>query len=378
MPEDRDLVQERGSILYGRPTTSYLKGNSAPSTGGNSAFSCLDGCYAAIASLLMFPQEDAPGSDAHGNKAIAVLPRARPWADVPEDRKGTLRIHVNSAGKEGVDCWVNQDSALACCPHGCGVQEDGSGPFYVFGVFDGHGRKGHEVSKLAAERLPGHLSSQQEHPAINPAAALKAAMMSTDKDIYKALHADVEFSGSTAAVVLFDQSSRQLTIANVGDSRVVLGQLCSDAKEPRWHAVPLTVDLKPDLPEERERIDFSGGHVAKWQEHGQDVGPMRVWDSRALDKPGLACSRSLGDGCARSLGVTQVPVVTSYKLQPEDRFILIATDGLWDSVDNMQAVSTAGKFLHMPEVATKALLEAVRRQEEAHLVDDTSIVLVAF
>merc|ERR1740138_2025151 len=105
---------------------------------------------------------------------------------------------------------------------------------------------------------------------------------------------------------------------------------------------------------------------------------MRVWDSVACEKPGLATSRSFGDGCARSIGVTSKPVVTHHKLQAEDRFMLIATDGLWDSLPNEEAVRIAAKFIHLPHVACKALVEAVRRTEGGALVDDTTVVLVVF
>ncbi|CAE8631042.1 unnamed protein product, partial [Polarella glacialis] len=103
-----------------------------------------------------------------------------------------------------------------------------------------------------------------------------------------------------------------------------------------------------------------------------------VWDGPGLEKPGLAVSRSLGDGAARDLGVIAEPVVTSHKLRPEDQFLLIATDGLWDSVSNEEAVRIVAKFIHMPKVALKALTETVRRIEGNELVDDTTMLLVVF
>ncbi|CAE7193165.1 unnamed protein product [Symbiodinium natans] len=202
------------------------------------------------------------------------------------------------------------------------------------------------------------------------------AFRSTDDDIYAKMGSDVEYSGSTGVVVLVDKGQSLLTAANVGDSRAVLGRL----EGSQWRAVPLTTDLKPEMPEERERIELSGGVVCQYRDgSGEEAGPFRVWDGPCCEKPGLAVSRSLGDGAARALGVIAAPVVTKHRLlKGQDKFLIIATDGLWDSVDNEEAVRIVAKFQTMPSIALKALTEAVRRAEGDELVDDTTILLIHF
>merc|ERR1719190_24363 len=111
--------------------------------------------------------------------------------------------------------------------------------------------------------------------------------------------------------------------------------------------------------------------------NGEDLGPARVWECAGRVRPGLAVSRSLGDGASRCLGVIAEPVITQHQLQPQDRFMLIATDGLWDTLGNDQAVRMAAKYLdrNLHQVALKALFEAVRRGEGGQLVDDTTAIL---
>jgi len=283
--------------------------------------------------------------------------------------------------------WINQDAGTACSPPGngeadgdlaAGMTHDSS---LFFCVFDGHGKYGHELAGLAAERLPAHLSMQPGGPLAGPKKAIEAAFRKTDDDIYQNLGPRVEYSGSTGVAVVMDPIKRVLYVGNVGDSRAVLGQYLPDAKSPRWTATALTTDLKADNPEEQERIEMHGGTVKPMAgDDGMDAGPARVWESPAREKPGLAVSRSLGDGASRCLGVIAEPVVTTHQLQPTDRFLLIATDGLWDSLGNEQAVSMTAKYLerNLPQVAIKALTEAVRREEGGQLVDDTTIILVAF
>ena len=45
-------------------------------------------------------------------------------------------------------------------------------------------------------------------------------------------------------------------------------------------------------------------------------------------------SRSLGDLVAASVGVSPEPEVLSFDLQPDDKFIIIASDGVWEFLSN--------------------------------------------
>ena len=54
------------------------------------------------------------------------------------------------------------------------------------------------------------------------------------------------------------------------------------------------------------------------------------------DTPGLAMSRSLGDGLAHTLGVSWEPEVKQLVLEPSDKFIVIASDGVWEFLSNEQ------------------------------------------
>lgn len=83
---------------------------------------------------------------------------------------------------------------------------------------------------------------------------------STQKIAYRA--------GTTAVLILVTKS--RYFVANIGDSRAVL---CRAGQ-----AVALSTDHKPDLPEERERIEKAGGYVKQGRVNGS-----------------LSLSRSFGD-----------------------------------------------------------------------------------
>ena len=65
----------------------------------------------------------------------------------------------------------------------------------------------------------------------------------------------------------------------------------------------------------------------------EPVGPFRVYLQYSWS-PGLACSRAFGDKMAVEVGVTHKPDVTMHSLQPEDRYLIVASDGVWELVSS--------------------------------------------
>ena len=71
-------------------------------------------------------------------------------------------------------------------------------------------------------------------------------------------------------------------------------------------------------------------------------GPQRIW---VLNQtyPGLAMTRSLGDCLAKQAGVIAEPEITTFTYNPADnhqhrsvapRWIVLASDGIWDVLSN--------------------------------------------
>ena len=71
---------------------------------------------------------------------------------------------------------------------------------------------------------------------------------------------DLNYSGSTIISCYLNQN--KLYCANVGDSRAIVGK-CRDNK---WKAVPLSVDHKPSLEKEAERIKRMKGRVEPFKD----------------------------------------------------------------------------------------------------------------
>ncbi|KAF4022062.1 hypothetical protein G4228_013348 [Cervus hanglu yarkandensis] len=192
-----------------------------------------------------------------------------------------------------------------------------------FAVFDGHG--GIRASKFAAQNL--HQNLIRKFP--------KGDVISVEKTVKRCLldtfkHTDEEFlkqassqkpawkDGSTATCVLAVDNT--LYIANLGDSRAIL---CRYNEESQRHAaLSLSKEHNPTQYEERMRIQKAGGNVRD----GRVLGVLEV-------------SRSIGDGQYKRCGVTSVPDIRRCQLTPNDRFILLACDGLFKVFTPEEAVN---------------------------------------
>ena len=106
---------------------------------------------------------------------------------------------------------------------------------------------------------------------------------------------------------------------------------------------------------------------------------MRVW-LPDQEIPGLAMSRSLGDAVAHSVGVSSVPEVTEFLTGPNDKFAVVASDGLWEFMSNELVCEIVAPFYdqNQPEAAANVLVKEAhaRWKQEEDVVDDITIVVI--
>ncbi|KAK8292164.1 hypothetical protein V6Z11_D06G103100 [Gossypium hirsutum] len=197
--------------------------------------------------------------------------------------------------------------------------------------------------------------------------ACVSAFKVMDKEIKLQHNLDCSTSGTTAVVVV--RQGEDLVIANLGDSRAVLGTMT----EKGIKAVQLTTDLKPGLPSEAERIRNCKGRVLALKE---EPHIPRVWLPHE-DSPGLAMSRAFGDFLLKDHGLIAVPDVFYHRLSPNDHFIVLATDGVWDVLNNDQVASIVMEAESEQEAArtvAEAATASWKRKFPSSKVDDCTVV----
>jgi serine/threonine protein phosphatase PrpC len=169
-------------------------------------------------------------------------------------------------------------------------------------------------------------------------AALKEGFRQVQRDLMAKPHLGVQLSGTTATVVVHDHIQERLTVSHVGDSTAVLVRRKAGGGEHDLEAVALTRDHKPELEDEKVRIEKSGGRVTF------DGYCHRVVKKHG-STPGLNMSRSLGDGVAhRVCGVAEEPEVSEYSLGPEDHALLVCSDGIWEVISPQEAAEILKDF----------------------------------
>lgn len=203
----------------------------------------------------------------------------------------------------------------------------------LYGVFDGHGPYGHDVSNFVQRELP-KLIYNDPNFLTNPLEALRQSFVTVHQmlEFTAAAHNvfDCSLSGSTATVVLHRKSCKKLYVAHVGDSRCILGQLGENGQT--FKHLDMTNDHKPNCEAEQQRIVASGGQVRRLE---GDI-PYRVFLKGKL-YPGLAMSRAIGDTIGVQAGVICDPDVAEFTIdEGRDLFIVLCSDGVWEFLSSAE------------------------------------------
>lgn len=228
----------------------------------------------------------------------------------------------------------------------------------ICGIFDGHG------GEFAADFVEKTLFKSIMVRILKSALAnveedykeiLKDSILNLDEQLLSIASTMTGPTGGTTCLVSLIHDNR-LFVANVGDSRSVI---CDKNGE----AVALTEDHKPQQLNERRRIKEAGGFISF---HG-------VWRVGGV----LATSRALGDFVLKEKNlIIADPDVEEFNLtELSPRFLIMATDGLWDCISNQDAVDFLKDKIEDPLLGAKALVQLVYKQGA---IDNITVLVVNF
>ena len=259
---------------------------------------------------------------------------------------------------------------------------------YIYmSVCDGHGAEGHFVSDFIKETLPYDMSENLKNMNIlteNENEKNKIYQVITETFIFanEKLVENEEinslFSGSTCVSVIY--TPEKLIVPNIGDSRAVLGRLINKENN-EYKAINLSRDHKPTEKDEAQRIIENDGRIQPFTEEGEFVGPERVW-IKEEDVPGLAMTRSFGDRVAATVGVMSEPEIKEFDFDENDKFMIIASDGIWEFISSQECVNIIKDFYDKNDL--KGCCEYLYQEsskrwlKEEEVIDDTTLILVFF
>ena len=207
---------------------------------------------------------------------------------------------------------------------------------------------------------------------------VRRSYLKADHDL-KSERIETSLSGSTAVTALL--LGNKIICANAGDSRGILVNEKIVKNKETLVPTAISRDHKPELPEEKARIEKSGGAVRKFSETEDDVGPYRVWKKNE-ELPGLAMSRSIGDFVAKSCGVIAEPEILEFDITNESRFLVMASDGVWEFLSNNKVTELVAPYYKNGEISKacdKLIDEATKCwKAEDCIVDDITVIIVFF
>lgn len=258
---------------------------------------------------------------------------------------------------------------------------------HLFCVFDGHGGAGDLCAQFARDNLGLNVVKHiKQGDSVEDAFA--KAFPDTNAQLHKSAVED-NMSGTTAIGCLF--YDKKILVGNVGDSRAIIVQ---EEEGGKLRAYPLSIDQTPFRQDERERVKKYGARVMtmdqiqgieppheNWglnlgEELDNDGDPPRIWHQSG-DYPGTAFTRSIGDYVAEMLGVVADPEVVTKELTDKDRYIIIASDGVWEFLTSQTVADMVANFPDPLEACKAVVAEAYRLwlQYEVRTDDITMIAI---
>ncbi|KAF9125692.1 hypothetical protein BGW39_007219 [Mortierella sp. 14UC] len=250
---------------------------------------------------------------------------------------------------------------------------------YFFGVYDGHSgwccsqKVAHELAPSISKELNFIRNPRDTQAVIE---AIERGFLKLDQRIVQDSVKRVlehpsrplacssllpAISGSCALMAYVDSRENDLYVACVGDSRAVMGvrEPTTDGKGHVWRAVPLSFDQTGRNPWEVKRLqEEHPGEESTVVRRGRVLGglePTRAFGDARYKWPKDIQEKVFGlfpayrdprPNYNTPPYVTAKPVVRHHKIQPEkDRFLIMATDGLWDKLTSDEAVQLVGQLL---------------------------------
>ncbi|XP_008791943.1 probable protein phosphatase 2C 60 [Phoenix dactylifera] len=271
------------------------------------------------------------------------------------------------------------------------------------GIYDGHG--GPETSRYINDHLFHHLKRFASEQQSMSAEVLRKAFQATEEGFFSLVAKQWLMKPQIAAVgsccLVGVICGGTFYVANVGDSRVVLGRLVKATGE----VLAIQLSMEHNVSIESVRQELRSLHPDDSQ---IVVLKHNVWRVKGL----IQVSRSIGDIYLKKAEFNREPLYAKFRLrepfkrpilssepsilvqplQPLDQFLIFASDGLWEHISNQEAVDivqnhpSSGSARRLVKAA---LQEAAKKREmrysdlkkidrgvRRHFHDDITVIVV--
>lgn len=228
----------------------------------------------------------------------------------------------------------------------------------MFAIFDGH--NGDTCADFCSNNFPNSIDEHVKGGKVNRS-AMTEIFLKVDEDFWHHIEAQPVDAGCTAVVAFYNRVRRYLSVANCGDARCVLSR--------KRTAIKMSIDHRPSVPSERQRIENAG---------------VTVYDNRVDGV--LAVSRAMGDHSFKrdhaknkskaKMPVTALPDFKSVDITDDDEFLILACDGLWDVMTDQEAVDYVWRRLKEEQMEDLSELRRDKKPKANNINANTVSVVV--
>jgi serine/threonine protein phosphatase PrpC len=271
---------------------------------------------------------------------------------------------------------------------------------FIIGTFDGHGDLGHIIAQYAVQQFGPRLATKLERLGVIEEEAYddddeEDAIVQSIKDVFVEIEENLApqnaaNGGCTGSIVV--RWGLHLYVANAGDSRSFVATYNMQTKQVE---IPFLTRLdKPNLPEERSRIEKAGGHIYIPNPPQDPTLWSRVIiaSKQKNENVGLAMSRSIGDSEWSAVGVISEPIVNKLTIteflsaNTQRMFVVSASDGLFDMrqpefiahhfAQSIYEPTSGTTEPVLPLVACQNLLQLISQDDPTQDRDDITVSLM--
>ena len=240
--------------------------------------------------------------------------------------------------------------------------------YSLFGVFDGH--NGDAVSKHASSNLVDFVIDEfllvLEDGKVLNCEEIESAITEAFAEFDREMRIDQQFQIGGSTAVLFIFTPKSIFTVHLGDSRgIIVGkkETKQNVKSPEefmqdtnfFEILHETVDHKPENEDERLRIESLGGEVKENRIFGRLAMSRAFGDfiyKNAKDPENINLIRHESEQL-----VSCVPTVNSLSREKDFSFGVLASDGVFDVVDNQDLVDYLGyRLFSMETLDTVAII----------------------
>lgn len=241
-----------------------------------------------------------------------------------------------------------------------------------FAIFDGHGGK--DVASFLSINLHHFLideinninfGTNDEENISNIIESIKSAFMKIDQNIL----ANENFTndvGSTATLIFIYYNNLNENILNNnndnGNKNVERTLICANIGDSNGYLITksnisqITKPHKCEDTSEVQRIKGTGGIVFQGRIFGK-----------------LILTRTLGDKEMKKYGVIPVPDFYTKKIEKDDLFVIIASDGIWDVINEEELYKMGNEKELSSEIFSKKIMDLAKERDTR---DNSSCIVI--